>query len=81
MRLQVLDTGHRPLNRLFLALVRRSIGGELPDPLALSHHRPEFFGAPFGDLVQGALRGPSPWTVGERELFAALVSKLNSCPF
>ena len=27
------------------------------------------------------LRGPSDWTVGERELIAAFVSNLNQCRF
>jgi hypothetical protein len=27
------------------------------------------------------MRGPSEWTVGERELFAAYTSYLNRCPF
>jgi hypothetical protein len=31
--------------------------------------------------VHEALRGPSEWSVGERELFAAYTSKLNHCRF
>jgi AhpD family alkylhydroperoxidase len=27
------------------------------------------------------MRGPSDWSVGERELFAAFVSNLNQCRF
>jgi hypothetical protein len=27
------------------------------------------------------MRGPSEWTVGERELFAAYTSYLNRCPY
>ena len=33
------------------------------------------------DLAQTSLRGPSRWSVGERELFAAVVSRANSCQF
>jgi hypothetical protein len=44
-------------------------------------YRPELFGAPFSELLQGLTRGPSDWTVGERELFAAFVSSLHQCPF
>jgi uncharacterized peroxidase-related enzyme len=31
------------------------------------------------DLTQEALRGPSAWSVGDRELMGALVSKTNNC--
>lgn len=44
-------------------------------------HRPELFGAPWSTLAQQVLRGPSEWSVGERELFAAFVSAQNQCPF
>jgi hypothetical protein len=45
------------------------------------HYRPSFFGGPFCVLTQEMLRGPSDWTVGERESFAALTSRLNQCLF
>jgi hypothetical protein len=44
-------------------------------------YRSELFGAPFSDCLQESLRGPSDWSVGERELFAAFVSARNQCPF
>src|SRR4051812_42018528 len=44
-------------------------------------YRPEFFGRPFVTLVREVLRGPSDWTVGERELMAAVVSRTNACTF
>ncbi len=44
-------------------------------------YRPDFFGKPFADATHDALRGPSDWSAGERELFAAFVSSLNHCPF
>jgi hypothetical protein len=44
-------------------------------------YRPEFFGKPFADATHDALRGPSDWSAGERELFAAFASSLNHCPF
>lgn len=44
-------------------------------------YRPKVFGRPFSEALQDVMRGPSGWTVGERELFAAFVSSLNQCPF
>jgi hypothetical protein len=44
-------------------------------------YRPELFGGPFSELVQELMRGPSEWSVGERELFAAFESAQRQCPF
>ncbi len=44
-------------------------------------YRTEIFGKPFSNATHAALRGPSDWSAGERELFAAFVSSLNHCPF
>ena len=55
--------------------------GRRLDVLNTLHHRPELFGRAFSEATDLALRGPSPWTAGERELFAAFVSLENQCPF
>ena len=44
-------------------------------------YRPELFGQPFSVYLQDVLRGPSDWSVGERELFAAFVSRKNQCSY
>ena len=44
-------------------------------------YRSELFGRPFSAALQRVMRGPSDWSVGERELFAAFVSAQNQCPF
>ena len=51
------------------------------DVLRVILYRPEFFGKPFAAVVQFLLRGPSEFTVGERELFTAYVSYVNDCTF
>ena len=41
----------------------------------------DLFGRAFAGCLQEAMRGPSEWSVGERELFATFVSAQNQCPF
>jgi hypothetical protein len=54
---------------------------EIVDVRNVIVHRPELFGRPFGEALQQVMRGPSDWSVGERELFAAFVSARNRCVF
>lgn len=81
MRLAVLDTGHDRPAALTLRLMARLTRSDPPEIVSLGCYRHRFFGTPFFDLVQDLMRGPSSWTVGERELFAAYISKTNECPF
>lgn len=81
MRLRCLDDGHDPGETQVLELIRSRRGTEPPDVLKTLHYRPELFGRPFSDTLDLAMNGPSDWSVGERELFAAFVSSLNQCPF
>jgi uncharacterized peroxidase-related enzyme len=80
MRLPSYESAARPSQRAFVRL-SRSLGGELDDVGKAAMRRPNFFGKPFLRLTQSVLRGPSAWSVGERELFAAVVSRANSCQF
>jgi AhpD family alkylhydroperoxidase len=36
---------------------------------------------PLGEFTEAAMRGPSPFTQGQRELIAAYVSGLNACAY
>lgn len=81
MRLAVVEDGHAPTDAAVLAEIRERSGREPLDVLKTLHYRPELFGRPFSDAVDRALRGPSDWSPGERELFAAFTSVLNQCPF
>jgi hypothetical protein len=54
---------------------------EIVDVRNVLAHRPEIFGLPFSQALHEVMRGPSDWSVGERELFAAFVSARNRCVF
>jgi hypothetical protein len=55
--------------------------GYVSDISRALRYRPELFGEPFQQLLQDVMKGPSPWSEGERELFAAFVSAQRQCPF
>jgi hypothetical protein len=55
--------------------------GYVSDISLALRYRPELFGKPFSELLQQVMKGPSPWTEAERELFAAFVSARSQCPF
>ena len=80
MRLQKVHTGHRFADRAMLGLMQ-VVMGHAPGVVRTLRYRKEFFGEPFSRLTQQVMRGPSPWSVGERETFAAFVSRLNQCVF
>ncbi len=81
MRLTILESNPSFAAKLALLLVRLALRSDPPDVVKIFLYRPEFFGRPFCDLGQVILRGPSEWTVGERELFGAYTSRLNHCVF
>jgi hypothetical protein len=77
MRLAKLDRGHGLRTRIVFKVIRLVTRQDPPDVVKMLYYRPEFFGA----RLQTAMRGPSDWSVGARELFAAFTSRLNQCPF
>jgi uncharacterized peroxidase-related enzyme len=79
MRLTILDHGHRLRTKALLALIRLVSRQPVVDAVKLALYRPDFYGG--GDLTHEAMRGPSDWSIGDRELMAAFVSKVNECPF
>ncbi|HET8647809.1 MAG TPA: hypothetical protein VFO85_20085 [Vicinamibacteria bacterium] len=81
MRLPRLDHGHTLPQKALLVLIRLASGFRAPDVVKTLFYRKPFFGAHQNRLTQAVMRGPSDWSVGERELFAAYVSQLAQCPF
>ena len=81
MRLMVVERGHRLPQKLLMGVIRVVSRRRVPDIIRTLLYRPEFFGNPFSAYIQAVLRGPSTWSVGERELFAAFTSRLNQCEF
>jgi uncharacterized peroxidase-related enzyme len=81
MRLREIDRGDSIFNRLLIGFISLVSGMRLPDAARVAFYHKDFFGSPMGAWTQAAMRGPSAWSVGDRELMAALVAKWNSCDF
>jgi hypothetical protein len=81
MRLAVVDHGHAPVEAALLDEIRTRSGAEPLGVVKTLLYRPDLFGRPFSDALEVAMRGPSEWSAGERELFAGFTSLLNQCPF
>lgn len=81
MRLRRLDDGHTLRTRALFGVIRLVSRRPVPDVVKLLKYRPAYFGDAMNDLFEEVMRGPSAWSVGERELFAAFVSKKNECEF
>jgi len=64
-----------------LGEIRERTGNEPLGVIKTLLYRPELFGFPFSEELDRVMRGPSDWSAGERELFAAFTSRLNQCLF
>ena len=81
MRLSEIDRGDGFANCLLIGFISVVSAMRLPDAARGALYHKNFFGTPMGVWTQAAMRGPSVWSIGERELMAAMIAKWNSCPF
>ena len=79
MRLGILDSGHSFGTKALFALIRAVSRQPVLDVIKLVKYRADFYGGPMQRVTHEAMRGPSTWSVGDRELMAALVAKTNGC--
>jgi hypothetical protein len=81
VRLGILDNGHTLGKKALMAFIRTVSRVPVADIVKMVLYRPDFLGTPLNNMVQEAMRGPSEWSVAEREMMAAYVSKTNQCEF
>jgi AhpD family alkylhydroperoxidase len=81
MRLRILDSGHGFGTKALFALIQAASRQPVLDVIKLVKYRSDFYGEPMGKVTQEAMRGPSAWSVADRELMAAFVSKTNQSEF
>jgi len=81
MRLAILDTGHGLGAKILFAFIRAVSRQPTPEALKLIAYRPDFYGTHMKKVTHEAMRGPSAWSVGDRELMAAFVSTANESEY
>jgi uncharacterized peroxidase-related enzyme len=81
MRLREVERGDRLVWRFLIWLISLVSGMRLPDAARIVLYHRRFFGDPMSRWTHMAMRGGSDWTVGERELMAAMTAKWNACEF
>ena len=81
MRLTILDSGHGFGTKALFGLIRTVSRQPVLDVIKLVKYRADFYGGPMGRVTHEAMRGPSAWSVADRELMAAFVAKTNQCEF
>ena len=81
MRIDLLNSRHRPwYMELGLKFARWRVGAFPGPPLTISY-RPDFFKKEFVGYITRSMHGSGGWDKGHAELFASFVSKLNACMF
>lgn len=81
MRLDALDHKHTFGTKALFVLIRLVSRHPVPDVVKTLKYRGDFFGSRMNKVFQEVMRGSSEWSIGDRELMAAYVSKTNECEF
>jgi AhpD family alkylhydroperoxidase len=81
VRPRVLDDGYGVGPKLLFRLIRLTSGRPPPDAAKITFYRSDFYGTHMKKFTHEAMRGRSTWSVADRELMAAYVSKVNDSPF
>src|SRR5207245_5269089 len=81
MRLEILNSGYTFGTKVLFAFIQLALRRPVPDAAKLVFYRADFYGEPMKLFTHEAMRGPSAWSVGDRELMAAFVSKTNMSEF
>lgn len=81
MRLYEIEKGDGLAYHMLFRFISTVSGMRLPDAARIVMYHKDFYGEPMTVWTHAAMRGQSSWSVGERELIAAMVAKWNTCPF
>ena len=71
----------RPVQKIVLRGLKTIFGDTTPGPMLIVSYNKPFFGNGWAPCLKEGMRSASEWSVGEVELFAAFVSRVNSCAY
>lgn len=81
MRLHEVERGDGLLSQILIRFISLVSGMRLPDAARVALYHKSFSGDSLNAWTHAAMRGESAWSVGERELMAAMTAQWNACPF
>src|SRR5580692_8476820 len=81
MRIRKVEKGDGFFQALLFRFISMVSGMRLPDAARIVMYHQDFYGKPMAAWTHAAMRGESSWSVGERERFAGMTAKWNSCTF
>lgn len=81
MRLPEVERGDTIRTRALIKMISLMSGARLPDAARVAFYHRDFVGPALGAWTQRVMRGPSEWSVGEREMMAAMVAQWNTSTF
>lgn len=81
MRLPEIEHGDSIGSRALIGLISLVSGMRLPDAARVAFYHKDFVSRAMGQWTQATMRGPSRWSISERELMAASVARWNACTF
>lgn len=81
MRIDLLRGGKRPFPIRVGLLLFKLRAGVIPGPPLAITYRPDLLTTDLRDYTLRGMHGSGGWSKGDAELFAAFVSKLNTCHF
>jgi uncharacterized peroxidase-related enzyme len=81
MRLAEIDRGDTLGSRALIGFISLVTGMRLPDAARVAFYHKDFLAGTLGNWTQATMRGPSEWSISERELMAASVARWNASAF
>jgi uncharacterized peroxidase-related enzyme len=81
MRLEEIERGDTLGVKALIGMISLVSGMRLPDAARVAFYHKQFLDGTLGSWTQATMRGPSEWSISERELMASLTAHWNRGKF